>query len=70
MFENYIKELEEIVNKLESGNVGVEESIELFKHGTELSRKCLNIIDNGKESIKEIKKNLYGEIEEIPASFE
>ena len=70
MFEEYIKELEEIVNKLESGTIGVEESISLFKHGTELSKKCLNIIENGKESIKEIKKNLNGEFEEIPATFE
>ena len=70
MFENYLKELEEIVSKLESGNVGVEESIELFKQGTEISKKCLNIIENGKESIKEIKKNINGEFEETPALFD
>ena len=70
MFENYIKELEEIVNKLESGTVGIEESLSLFKHGTEISKKCLTIIEDGKESIKEIKKNLNGDIEEVPATFE
>ena len=59
MFEEYMKELNEIVEKLESGNIGVEESIELFKRGSELSKNCMKIIQEGKiistESINELK---------------
>lgn len=70
MFEELIAKLEEIVNKLESGKTGVEESISLFKEGAEISKKCLTIINSGKESIKEIKKDMLGEITEVPATFD
>ena len=68
MFEEYLKALEEIIDKLESGTVGLEESLALYKQGAELSKKCKNIIENGKESIKEIKKEANG-ISEVPADF-
>ncbi len=69
MFEEYLNEMNEIVSKLESGNIGVEESINLFKRGTELSKICLKIIQDGKESIKEIKQEL-NDVLEVPATFE
>ena len=37
-FEEKLKELEEIVNKLDSGNVSLEESIALFEKGVKLSK--------------------------------
>ena len=69
MFEENMKELTEIVSKLESGNLGIEESIELFKKGSELSKKCMQIIQNGKETIKEIKQNINGDVTEDPIEF-
>ena len=68
MFEEYLKELEEIVTKLESGNVGIEESLLLYKRGSEISKKCSEIIENGKESIKEIQKK-QDTTSEVPADF-
>ena len=70
MFEEYMKELNEIVEKLESGNIGVEESIELFKRGSELSKNCMKIIQEGKESIKIIKQDLNGNVTEEPVDFD
>ena len=70
MFEEYMKELNEIVLKLESGNIGIEESIELFKRGSFLSKECMKIIQDGKETIKEIKQDLNGNITEEPVDFE
>ena len=70
MFEEYMKELTEIVSKLESGTLGIEESIDLFKKGSELSKNCMKIIQDGKETIKVIKQDLNGEVTEEPIDFE
>ena len=43
-FETAYGKLEEIVKKLESQNVGLEESIALFNEGIELSKVCLKHI--------------------------
>jgi exodeoxyribonuclease VII small subunit len=46
-FEDTLKELKEIIRKLESGNLPLEDSIKLFQKGTELisfSHKKLNEI--------------------------
>lgn len=46
-FEDALKELKEIIRKLESGNLPLEDSIKLFQEGTELisfSHKKLNEI--------------------------
>ena len=39
-FESSIAELEKIVEKLESGNVTLNESIELYQKGIKLSEEC------------------------------
>ena len=39
-FEASLAELEEIVNKLESGDLPLESSLELFEKGIKLSREC------------------------------
>ncbi|OZS78800.1 exodeoxyribonuclease VII small subunit [Tetzosporium hominis] len=39
-FEEAMKQLEEIVRRLEQGDVPLEESIDLYKQGMELSAQC------------------------------
>ncbi|MGA1861483.1 exodeoxyribonuclease VII small subunit [Deferribacter thermophilus] len=39
-FEEKIKRLEQIVNILEEGNVGLEESLKLFQEGMKLGKEC------------------------------
>lgn len=39
-FEESLKELESIVSKLESGDVGLELSLEQFEIGTKLYKEC------------------------------
>ncbi|MFA6237107.1 MAG: exodeoxyribonuclease VII small subunit [Bacteriovorax sp.] len=39
-FEESLKELELIVSKLESGDVGLEQSLEQFEIGTKLYKEC------------------------------
>jgi exodeoxyribonuclease VII small subunit len=51
-FENAMKELELIVDKLENGNVALEESLELFEKGIALSEYCSEILDKMQGKIK------------------
>ena len=42
-FEDAIRELEDIVRRLESGDLPLEESIKIFEEGVALSRYCFAI---------------------------
>ena len=39
-FEKAIDRLDQIVKELESGTVGLDKSVELFREGRDLARKC------------------------------
>ena len=59
-FESMLKQLDEIVNKLESGECGLEEATKLFEHGKSLALKCSTILDENKGKITEIVNELDG----------
>lgn len=50
-FEQSLKELEDIVNKLESGNVSLDDSIRLYQRGLELYGACYKKIQQAEELI-------------------
>ena len=50
-FEKAIEELENIVEKLESGEINLEESIELYEKGIELKNYC-------QEKLKEVETKI------------
>lgn len=62
-FEEAIRKLEEIAKELESGTLGLDESVEKFEEGMKLSKTCtkmlneaekrINILINNGEEIKE-----------------
>lgn len=51
MFEDSIKELEKIVEKLEKGDVGLDESLELFEKGIKLSKSCNEMLDKAEKKV-------------------
>lgn len=51
MFEESIKELEKIVEKLEKGDVGLDESLELFEKGIKLSKACNEMLDKAEKKV-------------------
>jgi len=55
-FEETFKNLEEIVNQLESGQETLENSLELFEEGIRLSEICRNKLDNADQKIKKLIK--------------
>lgn len=50
-FEASIKELENIIKLLESGEVSLEESIKLFEKGVTLTDNCRKTLENAREKI-------------------
>lgn len=53
-FESAIVKLEEIVNKLESGNETLESSLKLFEEGSALASLCYGKLQNAEQKIKQI----------------
>lgn len=51
-FERALKRLEEINAKLEQENVGLDESVALFREGKELQRKCEALLKAAQTSIE------------------
>ncbi|MFR5684917.1 MAG: exodeoxyribonuclease VII small subunit [Clostridia bacterium] len=50
-FEQAMKELEDIAIELEKGNLNLDESVEKFEQGMELSKKCNEILENAEKRI-------------------
>lgn len=50
-FEEALKELEEIVARLESGNLTLEKSLELYARGLELGKYCHEVLQNAEQQI-------------------
>lgn len=53
-FEDKLAELETIVEKLEKGQLPLDESLELFEHAITLSRECNNILKNTKQKVEKL----------------
>lgn len=69
-FEKALKQLEEIVNKLESGDLGLEDSLELFEEGIKLSRFCSKKLELAEKKIEMLTKDEKGGNQIIPADIE
>lgn len=53
-FEDALSELEEQVKLLESGELSLEQSLDVFKYGIELSKVCMNKLDTVKQEVEKI----------------
>lgn len=51
-FEEAMKELETVVSQIESGSKGLDESVELFEKGIELSKACQKMLDNAEKKVR------------------
>lgn len=61
-FEQSISELEEIVAKLETGDVTLDESLELFEQGIKLSKSCQKMLDTAEKKVSVLMANEDGEM--------
>lgn len=53
-YEESLKRLEEIVAKLEDGNLSLEDSLKLYEEGAVLSEKCRKMLSEAKLKITNI----------------
>ncbi len=51
-FEEALKRLEEVVARLEKGNLPLEESLALFQEGIGLVKRCEALLDTAEEKIE------------------
>jgi exodeoxyribonuclease VII small subunit len=66
-FEAAIAELETIVKKLEEGDLALEQSLELYERGVQLSRFCHTRLEAAERRIEILDER--GEIKPAPESF-
>lgn len=50
-FEQAMGRLEEIVNQLERGECGLDESLKLFEEGAKLAAQCNEILDKAEQKV-------------------
>lgn len=53
-YEKSVLKLEEIVDKLENGNLSLEEMMKLYEEGTALAAKCAKSLDAAELKITEL----------------
>ena len=63
-FEDTIKELEETVQKLEKGDLDLNESLRLFENGIKLSKSCQKMLDDAEKKVSVLLQNETGEMEQ------
>ncbi len=63
-FENAMKQLEQIVRDLESGDLALEKSIQKFEKGIGLSKYCTQKLDETEKKITILMKDTEGGIHE------
>ena len=54
-FEAALKELEQIVTKLERGDVPLEESIAIYERGEALKKRCESLLAQAEERVERIR---------------
>ncbi|MBR5808547.1 MAG: exodeoxyribonuclease VII small subunit [Clostridia bacterium] len=69
-FEKMMAELNEITDKLESGELSLADSMALFEKGVELTRKCGELLNEAKQKIVKITEDSDGNIKEEPFDVE
>ena len=55
-FEKSLKQLEALVNKLEKGELSLEESLKQFEQGVKLTRECRQALQSAEQKISILSK--------------
>ena len=67
-FEEALKKLEIIVNKLESGDLPLEQALKTYEEGIQLAKLCSTKLDETEKRIQVLMKDRNGELTQIPFS--
>ena len=73
-FEQLFEELEATVQKLEAGNLSLDESLALYERGMQLAKTCSERLDRAEVRIRELAPAFDGQVgldeEDLPAAEE
>jgi len=59
-FEEAVVQLEQIVTAIESGQIGLEESLAKYEQGMELVKRCRGILDKAEKRIEQLTETPAG----------
>ncbi len=65
-FEDALLRLERIVDQLEAGNLGLEESLKVFEEGVGLARRCAKYLDEAEKRIELLTRDESGLLKTEP----
>ena len=65
-FEQAMKQLEQIVQDLESGDMPLEKAIKKFEEGIQLSKFCTEKLDESEKKITVLMQDATGNVSEMP----
>ena len=65
-FEDALAKLEAVVNRLESGELPLDESLRLFEEGVHLTKVCAHRLEEAERRIAILKKDERGELFDAP----
>lgn len=57
-----MSELEQLVEQIESGEIGLEEAIRRYERGISLIKRCRTVLDSAEQRIAELTTNAQGEL--------
>ena len=63
-FEESMKRLDEIVNKLDGGDASLDEDLALFAEGASLVEKCNGMLDSAEIKVKKLVSDMNGKTTE------
>jgi len=69
-FETALKRLEEIVKKLENGELSLDSALQLFEEGIKLSRFCHTKLEDAERRVEILVKNSSGQARPVPFESE
>ncbi len=56
-FEKSLEELESLVERLESGELSLDQSLKQFKRGVELTRHCQAVLEQAQQAVEKLTDN-------------
>ena len=65
-FETAMKQLEQIVQDLESGDMPLEKAIKKFEEGIQISKYCTEKLDESEKKITILMQDAAGNVSEMP----
>ena len=65
-FEDAMKKLEGIVERMEKGDMPLNESLKLFEEGVKLTRFCSQELQKAEKRVELLTKNIEGKLVAVP----